>query len=131
MTTELYNDGAYKNAPTYEESSLLQQTWLIKEIIKPELPNVMDHVEKCINQLSSPEKFRMPLTNGNSVSVNTSGAAPDSTSIKGTITRQAGFIVDFQAIIKLPDFSRGKPIVLKMDLDKQFPLVQILSLIHI
>ncbi|QEU61089.1 Rav2 [Kluyveromyces lactis] len=129
MTTELYNDGTYNNAPTYEERSLLQQTWLIKEIIKPELPNVMDHVEKCINQLSSPEKFRMPLTNGNSVSVNTSGAAPDSTSIKGTITRQAGYIVDFQAIIKLPDFNRGKPIVLKMDLDKQFPLVQINAII--
>ncbi|CDO94069.1 unnamed protein product [Kluyveromyces dobzhanskii CBS 2104] len=129
MTAELYDDGTYKNAPTYEQSSLLQQTWLIKEIIKPELPNLMDHVEKCLTQLSSSEKFRMPLTNGNNVSINTTGVASQSTSIKGTITRQAGFIVDFQAIIKLPNFNRGKPIVLKMDSDRTFSLVQINTII--
>lgn len=122
MTTELYNDGAVRKILGIQETKVIQQTWLIKEIIKPELPNLIDHVEKCLEQLKSEELFRMPLTNGNN-------GLNGGTSIKGTISRKGGFIVDFQAMIKLPDFHRGKPIILKMDLDTKFPLLQVNSII--
>ena len=147
MTTALYDDGTHENVPTSAESSVLQKKWLITEIIKPELPNLIDHVEKCLELLSSEERFVMPLSNGsnipngtnsnisspssasNSNSSSTTNTTNSSTSIKGTITRQSGYIVDFHAVVKLPDFNKGRPIMLKMETGKKYPLVQIQSII--
>ncbi|KAG0672036.1 hypothetical protein C6P41_004778 [Kluyveromyces marxianus] len=147
MTTALYDDGTHENVPTSAESSVLQKKWLITEIIKPELPNLIDHVEKCLELLSSEERFVMPLSNGsnipngtnsnisspssssNSNSSSTNNTTNSSTSIKGTITRQSGYIVDFHAVVKLPDFNKGRPIMLKMETGKKYPLVQIQSII--
>lgn len=147
MTTALYDDGTHENVLTSAESSVLQKKWLITEIIKPELPNLIDHVEKCLELLSSEERFVMPLSNGsnipngtnsnisspssssNSNSSSTNNTTNSSTSIKGTITRQSGYIVDFHAVVKLPDFNKGRPIMLKMETGKKYPLVQIQSII--
>ncbi|BAP72687.1 regulator of V-ATPase in vacuolar membrane protein 2 [Kluyveromyces marxianus] len=147
MTTALYDDGTHENVLTSAESSVLQKKWLITEIIKPELPNLIDHVEKCLELLSSEERFVMPLSNGsnipngtnsnisspssasNSNSSSTTNTTNSSTSIKGTITRQSGYIVDFHAVVKLPDFNKGRPIMLKMETGKKYPLVQIQSII--
>lgn len=147
MTTALYDDGTHENVPNSAESSVLQKKWLITEIIKPELPNLIDHVEKCLELLSSEERFVMPLSNGsnipngtnsnisspssssNSNSSSTNNTTNSSTSIKGTITRQSGYIVDFHAVVKLPDFNKGRPIMLKMETGKKYPLVQIQSII--
>ena len=147
MTTALYDDGTHENVQTSAESSVLQKKWLITEIIKPELPNLIDHVEKCLELLSSEERFVMPLSNGsnipngtnsnisspssasNSNSSSTTNTTNSSTSIKGTITRQSGYIVDFHAVVKLPDFNKGRPIMLKMETGKKYPLVQIQSII--
>lgn len=122
MTTELFHDPRFVSVNDAFGSTALQQTWLIKEIIKPELPNLIEHVEKCLELLLSSEKFRMPLSKGNM-----ENGEP---SIKGTITRQGASIVAFQAIIKLPEFHRGKQIALRMDPEQPFPLLQIESIIN-
>ncbi|SCW04101.1 LAFE_0H05952g1_1 [Lachancea fermentati] len=122
MTTELYPDdyfgGRDKIPPNY---NIVERRWLIDEIIKPELPNIIDNVEKCLELLRSDQSFKMPISNGASNDV-------DTPSVRGIITRQRGFIIDFQAIVKFPQFHRGKAVMYKMDPDTKFPLLQINSI---
>lgn len=124
MTTELYPGDYFGGAECHDlaKEQILERKWLIDEIIKPELPNISDNVEKCLELLTSDQVFKMPISNG---------AANDteSPSIRGIITRQSGYIVDFQAVVKFPQFHRGKPVLYKMDTGKKFPLLQINSII--
>ena len=85
MTTELYPDdyfgGQDKFDPIIDHTN--ERRWLINEIIKPELPNIIDNVEKCLDMLHSDQIFKMPISNGtNGVDSSQSNDLP---SIKGCL----------------------------------------------
>lgn len=124
MTTELYPDD-YFGGPdqyNYEQDKRNEQQWLINEIIRPELPNIIDNVEKCIDMLYSDQLFKMPVSSG--------GASTDasSPSIRGVVTRCGCDIIDFQMALRFPQFNKGKVIIYRMDTGNKFPLEQLKSI---
>lgn len=121
MTTEVY-PGDYFGGPEkyeFDQDRSKEQSWLIEEIIKPELPNILDNVEKCLDMLHGDQIFKMPISSGAS---NDNVNAP---SVKGIVTRQGGYLLDFQAIVRFPEFHKGKQILLRMNTNKKYPLSQI------
>lgn len=120
MTTQLYPDD-YFGGPdkyNYEEDRKNEQRWLINEIIRPELPNIIDNVEKCIDMLFSDEIFKMPVSSG----LNTDTTYP---SIRGLVTRCGTDIIDFQMALHFPQFNKGKPTVYRMTAGQKYHLSQL------
>ncbi|KAH3902070.1 related to Regulator of V-ATPase in vacuolar membrane protein 2 [Saccharomycodes ludwigii] len=97
MTTKLYpNDYFGTTIPDINH----ELDWLIKEIIKPQLPDLTDTLETCLQLLTSEQTFKLPITNKDH---------PNSLGeLKGTLTRQSGYIIDYQLKFFFPDFHRGK-----------------------
>ncbi|CCC69270.1 hypothetical protein NCAS_0C02800 [Naumovozyma castellii] len=129
MTTELYPDdyfgGQDKFDPIIDHTN--ERRWLINEIIKPELPNIIDNVEKCLDMLHSDQIFKMPISNGtNGVDSSQSNDLP---SIKGVITRQGGYVLDFQAVVRFKEFKKGRPTLYRMNTGRKYPLLQLESII--
>lgn len=120
MTAEIYpND--YFGGPeglNSSQESLAERQWLIEEIIKPELPNIIDNVERCLDMLQSDQVFKIPISSGLSES-------SEQPSVKGFVARQAGRLVDFQAVVRFPEFHKGKQILFKKSPDSHFPLQQV------
>lgn len=120
MTTELYpNDyfGGPENQDPAKEA-VKERCWLIDEIIKPQLPNILDNVEKCLEMLRDDQIFKMPISSRS----NDGGNGP---SVKGVVTRQGRYLLDFKAIVKFPDFHKGKQIALRMNTGTKFLLSQV------
>lgn len=132
MSTELYLDNSFaedKNSVKSEHFSGhgeidAESKWLIKEIIKPELPNIIDNVNMCLELLTNDQVYVMPLSNGSKEADN------NVPSIKGIVSRQREYIVDFQVLLKFPDFQNGKTIALKMKPESKFLLKQFDIILH-
>lgn len=124
MSTKLY---PFDNIPppTEEEAKLAsihEQQWLIKEIIIPALPYLIECVTECLAQLKSEETFKTVLS---SSSNNHNG---NGSSVKGVITRKGDKIVDIYAKV---DFGNRKIIELrKTDNREGFILNQIKEIVH-
>ncbi|CCD25988.2 Rav2p NDAI_0G02130 [Naumovozyma dairenensis CBS 421] len=152
MTTQLYPNDYFGGVENFNSKSdhAKERHWLINEIIKPELPNIIDNVEKCLAMLNSDQIFKMPISNtsanatattnknmstitrtvqnDSSTSSSSSSAASTSNncpSIRGIITRRGGYILDFQAMVKFNEFKKGKQILFRMNTGKNYPLLQI------
>ncbi|AET39234.1 Rav2p Ecym_4157 [Eremothecium cymbalariae DBVPG len=121
MTAELYKDDYFASMEDQVTDSQVEKMWLIHEIVKPQLPNIIDNIEMCIELLLSDSVFKMPISNG---------VGDDSQPVVGGIlSRQRGDIVDFQVLVKFPQFHRGKPVMYKMkSIDGRFRLNQIESI---
>ncbi|CCF59596.1 hypothetical protein KAFR_0H01870 [Kazachstania africana CBS 2517] len=121
MSTELYPFDRFGDGHNYDfgKEHINERNWLITEIIKPELPNIIDNVEKCLNMLNSDQIFKLPISNGSASS------SDNSPTIKGVVTRQGPFILDFQAMLRFPDFRKGKQVLYRMNTGRKFPLVQL------
>lgn len=124
MTARLYPNDYFGGPENYtrEQDVINERSWLVEDIIKPELPNILGNVEKCLEMLNSEQIFKMPISNG------VSGDDGSNPSIKGIVVRQGSFLLDFKAIIIFPEFHNGKQILLRMDTGKKFPLAQIQSI---
>ncbi|AGO13765.1 AaceriAGL104Cp [[Ashbya] aceris (nom. inval.)] len=121
MTTEIYEDDNFGSTKEPESEKGRELRWLVEEIVKPQLPSVIDNIETCLAQLVSEETFKMPISNG--VSDDTQPM------MRGTLSRKQGRIVDFQALVKFPQFHRGKTVMYKMkEQDGEFQLQQIESI---
>lgn len=128
MTSELYEYDLFgnKTKSTIQKNKSNELNWLINEIIKPELPNLIDRVENCLQLLNSNEICRMPLTNNGDI---TSPSAPQ---IEGIMSRQGKYILDIRFTIKFLQFRKGKPILFQIDRTSEpmekpskFPLPQL------
>ncbi|CAB4255182.1 similar to Saccharomyces cerevisiae YDR202C RAV2 Subunit of RAVE (Rav1p, Rav2p, Skp1p) [Maudiozyma barnettii] len=104
MSTELYNydiaQESYKD--NIEKDHINELRWLIKDIIKPDLPYIIDEVEYCLTVLNSNEISRMPITTGGLAS------DPNAPQIQGIITRQGPYILDIQFTIKFTHYKKGQ-----------------------
>ncbi|CAL9738247.1 regulator of V-ATPase in vacuolar membrane protein 2 [Monosporozyma servazzii] len=123
MTTELYPDD-YFGGPDqydYENDRTNEHCWLINEIIRPELPNIIDNVEKCIDMLFSDQVFKMPVSSG----LNTDTPSP---SIRGMVTRCGADIIDFQMALHFPQFNKGKSTIYRMNSGQKYHLPQLDSI---
>lgn len=127
MSTDLFINSAYgedtlqtkkSNSPFEHEEIDAETLWLIKEIIKPELPNISDNVSMCLDLLNSDQVYKMPISNG------AQEAKAGIPRIKGIVSRQREYIVDFQVLVSFPDFQNGKTIPLKMMPQSKFILKQ-------
>ncbi|AMD21107.1 HEL174Wp [Eremothecium sinecaudum] len=118
MTAELYPDDHLGSLADKLSDPSNEKKWLINEIVKPQLPTIIDNIEKCHELLLSDVVFKMPMSNG--VSKNQTAI------LRGILCRQRGNIVDFQAFVKFRQFHKGKAIELKMKTDAgKFKLLQI------
>ncbi|SCU89409.1 LAME_0E03378g1_1 [Lachancea meyersii CBS 8951] len=116
MTTRLYPGDYFGEAKPQDEEG--ERKWLINEIIKPELPNIIDNVDKCLELLTSDENFKMPISSG-------APSEPNSSYVRGILTRNRGFITDYRLIVKFKNFNRGRQSAFKMDTSRPYPLKQI------
>lgn len=123
MSTELYPYDYFGGPEKYdfEEDKINERKWLINEIIRPELPNIIDNVERCIDMLYRDQLFKMPVSSG----VKKNATSP---SVRGVLTRSGINIVDFQMALQFPQFDKGKMIIYRMDSDKNFTLSQLDSI---
>lgn len=123
MTTELYPNDSFGGPDQYdfEKDLAAERTWLVNEIVKPELPNILDNVEKSLEMLHSDEVFKMPISSG----LNDGANKP---SVKGIVIRKGRYLLDFKAIVKFPEFHKGKQILLRMNTGTKFLLSQIQSI---
>lgn len=123
MTTELYPNDLFGGPDQYDfvKDLAAERFWLVNEIVKPELPNILDNVEKCLEMLHSDQVFKMPISSG--VNGGTNGP-----SVKGIVTRQGQYLLDFKAIVKFPEFHKGKQVLLRMNTGTKFLLSQIQSI---
>lgn len=119
MTTNLYPNDRFGDITNYnlEKDAELEKSWLIEEIVKPELPNIIDNVEKCLEMLESNQIFKIPITSGSEM--------VNSPSIRGILARQGGYILDFQAVVKFPEFNKGKQTGFRMNSGRKLPLYQL------
>ncbi|CDF87753.1 BN860_13674g1_1 [Zygosaccharomyces bailii CLIB 213] len=120
MTAEVYPNDYFGGPDKLDsaQNNANECKWLIEEIIKPELPNIIDNVERCLDMLQSEQVFRIPISSG-------CNETSDRPSVKGIVARQAGQLVDFQAVVRFPEFHNGKPILFKKSPESHFPLQQI------
>lgn len=125
MSTELYPDDSFGDATKYNQvtDSQNEKIWLVNEIVRPNLPNIIDNVERCVEILYSDEVFKLPMSNNTGSNNNISGK--DSPLLKGIITRQGINILDFQMMLSFPEFRQGKQMIYKMDTTKRFSLTQL------
>lgn len=125
MSTELYPYDLFGDASKYDRDQDCQneKVWLVNEIVRPNLPNIIDNVERCVEILYSDEIFKMPISNN--TGANNKINIKDSAVLKGIITRQGTNILDFQMMLSFPEFRQGKQMIYKMDTTKKFPLVQL------
>lgn len=123
MTTELYPNDSFGGPDQYDYQKDLaaERYWLVNEIVKPELPNILDNVEKCLNMLHSDQVFKMPISSG--VNGGTNGPC-----VKGIVSRQGRYLLDFKAVVKFPEFHKGRQIALRMNTGTKFLLTQIQSI---
>lgn len=128
MTTELYPNDYFSNKGKKEPDHELK--WLVDEIIKPQLPDLLDTLEKCAEMLDSEESFKLPITSKDDNILEyiqhkgsktlSSNAGPDTTHsscgglLKGTITRKKGAIVDYQLLVQFTKFRKNQPQMLHM-----------------
>ncbi|CCE62378.1 hypothetical protein TPHA_0C02250 [Tetrapisispora phaffii CBS 4417] len=130
MTTELYPNDYFGDINKHDivKETETELKWLIDEIVKPELPNIIDNVEKCLDMLQSNEVFKMPITNNNGNNLQGKSNANNGPTIRGIISRQNEYIVGFQTIVTFPEFNKGKPIILKMEPEaSKFKLPQLVT----
>lgn len=120
MTTELYPNDYFGGPDDYDaaKDTVSERCWLIDEIIRPQLPNILDNVEKCLEMLQNDQVFKMPISSR----LNDGGNGP---SVKGIVTRRGRYLLDFKAIVKFPDFHKGKQILLRMNTGTKFLLKQV------
>ncbi|CAG59131.1 uncharacterized protein GVI51_F05071 [Nakaseomyces glabratus] len=121
MTTEVYAYDYFGNKEQCgaENDWEVEVEWLIKEIIKPDLPNIIDNFSMCLEMLQSEQEFVMPLSNGKEESKNSGSPI-----VKGIMVRQGEFIIDFQVMMSFGQFKKGKQIVAKMKPSQKYLLVQ-------
>lgn len=125
MTTELFPDDYFGNLNDFNlnENIVREQKWLIDEIIKPDLPNIVENTKKCLDLLTSEQTFKMPVSNGHIL--DNSNGNRHGPSIRGIISRRREFIIDFQVWVKFPQFHKNKPVLYKMKNGTEFNLLQI------
>lgn len=118
MTAEVYLDDYLGALKVQVKDDNSEKRWLINEIVKPQLPNVIENIEKCLELLHSETVFKIPMSNG---------SEDDSKAmVRGILSRQQSNIVDFQALVKFPQFHKGKPIIYKMKgKEAHFKLLQL------
>ncbi|KOH01042.1 Rav2p [Saccharomyces eubayanus] len=123
MSVELYPNDRFGAAAQYDEhkDAMAECSWVIEEIVKPQLPNIIDNFSKCLEMLESDQIFKMPISNG---IPNENSKQNDSPTVKGVITRQGEYIIDFHIIVKFPQFQRGKQVMFRMNTGLNFLLVQ-------
>ncbi|KAG0664481.1 hypothetical protein C6P45_000632 [Maudiozyma exigua] len=128
MSTELYNSKLTRDnkSTIAKEDQRRELAWLIKDVIKPDLPSVIDNVEECIELLNSNEISRMPITTG---AISTQSNSPQ---IEGIVTRQGPNILSLQFTTKFQHFHKGQIINFKendnignLKYVRKFPLLQL------
>lgn len=123
MTAEVYpND--YFGGPegrNVNQDRITERNWLIEEIIKPELPNIIDNVERCLEMLKSDQVFKIPISSGSS-------EFGETASVKGIVARRGNKLMDFQAVVRFPEFHKGKQVLFKKHPGADFQLQQIESI---
>ncbi|SCU81716.1 LADA_0C00650g1_1 [Lachancea dasiensis] len=119
MTTTLFPNDYFGATRSSDQKG--ERQWLINEIIKPELPNIIDNVDKCLELLTSETSFKVPISNG-------AGNDSNAAYVRGVLTRKSGFVTDLQLIIRFKQFNRGRQTVLKMNTGEPFPLQQIATI---
>ncbi|SMN22786.1 similar to Saccharomyces cerevisiae YDR202C RAV2 Subunit of RAVE [Maudiozyma saulgeensis] len=104
MSTDLYDyDIAKESYKQYiKKDHINELRWLIKDIIKPDLPYIIDEVEYCLTVLNNNEISRMPITTGGFP------CDPNAPQIQGIITRQGPYILDIQFTIKFAHYKKGQ-----------------------
>lgn len=123
MSVELYPNDRFGAVDQYDErkDATEECSWVIEEIVKPQLPNIIDNFSKCLEMLESDQIFKMPISNG---IPNENNKQNDSPTVKGVITRQGEYIIDFHIVVKFPQFQRGKQVMFRMNTGLNFLLVQ-------
>lgn len=121
MTTEVYKHDYFGDTAQCNTAHDLEVEvkWLINEIIKPDLPNIIDNFSMCLELLQSDQEFTLPLTNGKDEAKNS-----ESPVIKGLIVRQGEFITDLQVVLTFGQYKKGKQVIAKMDTGQKYLLVQ-------
>jgi hypothetical protein len=117
MSTELY--------PQLDDQEIRQlerlngqrdKEWLINDVIKPQVPNVLETLTTCLNLITSVDQVKLPLTTRTE-------------QVKGVMTRVGDEIVGMDVLLSLNTFS--KRLRLKMREDQHLQLVQWTELIHL
>lgn len=105
MSVDLFPNDRFGAEDKYDnfKDAVKECSWLIEEIVKPQLPNIIDNFSKCLEMLESDQIFKMPVSNG---IPNESNKQNDSPTVKGVITRQGQYIVDFHIVVRFPQFQR-------------------------
>ncbi|CAI4347385.1 CNT_collapsed_G0010870.mRNA.1.CDS.1 [Saccharomyces cerevisiae] len=123
MSVDLFPNDRFGAEDKYDnfKDAVKECSWLIEEIVKPQLPNIIDNFSKCLEMLESDQIFKMPVSNG---IPNESNKQNDSPTVKGVITRQGQYIVDFHIVVRFPQFQRGKQVMFRMNTGLNFLLIQ-------
>lgn len=92
------------------KSAQLNQQWLIEELIKPELPQLLETLTRCLELITTNDEVKLALTSTRSEQV------------KGVMTRQGSEIIHLDIHLSLNTFS--KKLRLKMKDREHLELVQ-------
>ncbi|KAL6945191.1 hypothetical protein ACO0QE_002639 [Hanseniaspora vineae] len=128
MTTELYPNDYFSNNEAKNPDHELK--WLVDEIIKPQLSEILDTLQKCAEMLDSEESFKLPITSKDdnileyiqhkvsksafsNADANTLHSSCDGL-LKGTITRTKGAITDYQLLVQFTKFRKNQPQMIHM-----------------
>ncbi|CAI5032143.1 ATV_HP_G0015020.mRNA.1.CDS.1 [Saccharomyces cerevisiae] len=66
MSVDLFPNDRFGAEDKYDnfKDAVKECSWLIEEIVKPQLPNIIDNFSKCLEMLESDQIFKMPVSNG-------------------------------------------------------------------
>lgn len=116
MSTTIYPglDRAQSDA-LVQRNKKADQKWLIEQIIKPELPNIIETLIKCIDLIVGVDMVKLPITSARTEQV------------KGVVTRIGTRIESLDIVLQLHSLSKK----LNLKLVKPFELKQLRQLLDL
>ncbi len=117
MTTQVLADEKLTAEQIEKAASMNKKrelAWLIKEIVRPRLPQIKEGLNSCLRQISEDNEsvFKLPLT------------SHKSEMLKGTISRQNYKIVGLNISIRAKSFNGGTPYDLKLKTEQKPILIR-------
>lgn len=117
MTTQVFSDKKLTDEQIEKAANMNKKrelAWLIKEIVRPRLPQIKEGLNSCLRQVSEDNEsiFKLPLT------------SHKSEMLKGTISRQNYKIVGLNISIRAKSFNGGTPYDLKLKTTKKPILIR-------
>lgn len=102
MSTEIYPPLPEPQITEIEEqNTLLERHWLIVQLIKPELDNVLDALARCLDLVTSQDEVKLPLTSSRTEQA------------KGILTRRSSEVANLDMTLHLHTFSKQLRLKLK------------------